>query len=174
MPTAHQLTASLEDYLEAIFEIIQDRQVARAKEISERLGVSSSSVTGALHALSDRKLINHEPYGLITLTAKGKAAAEGVVDRHAGLHDFFVKVLGIDRAEADEVACRMEHMISPAILARLTRFVEFVEVCPRAGADWIEGFGYWCERGRSPERCDRCVDARLKGAERGEPSEGTE
>ncbi len=77
-----ELSASLEDYLEAIFQIVRDKQAARAKDISERLKVRRSSVTGALHALADRELINYAPYDLITLTDKGKIVAQAVVRRH--------------------------------------------------------------------------------------------
>jgi DtxR family Mn-dependent transcriptional regulator len=63
------LSASLEDYLEAILRIVQEKQVARAKDVGKRLNVGRSSVTGALHALADRKLINYAPYDLRTLRA---------------------------------------------------------------------------------------------------------
>ena len=92
------LSASLEDYLEAIFRIVQEKQAARAKDIGKHLEVSRSSVTGALHALADRELINYAPYDVITLTDKGQALAEDVVRRHEVLRDFFVKVLTADAA----------------------------------------------------------------------------
>ena len=53
------LSASLEDYLKAIFRIVAVKQAARAKDISARLNVSNSSVTGALRTLADRGLINY-------------------------------------------------------------------------------------------------------------------
>ena len=67
------LSASLEDYLKAIFRIVAVKQAARAKDISARLSVSNSSVTGALRTLADRGLINYAPYDLITLTPLGQA-----------------------------------------------------------------------------------------------------
>ncbi len=82
MATTETLSASLEDYLEAIFHIIKQKQAVRAKDISRRLTVSSSSVTGALHSMAERGLINYAPYDVITLTAKGKAVAEDVIRRH--------------------------------------------------------------------------------------------
>ena len=58
MVRAEKLSASLEDYLEAIFWIIQSKGAARAKDITEKLKVKASSVTGALHALGEKKYIN--------------------------------------------------------------------------------------------------------------------
>ena len=52
MSTTLKLSASLEDYLEAIFHIEKSRRVARAKDIARRLNVKGSSVTGALQALA--------------------------------------------------------------------------------------------------------------------------
>lgn len=71
-----ELSASLEDYLEAIYNVIQEKQAVRSKDIAETLKVSRSSVTSALHALADKKLINYAPYDIITLTTGGRNRAE--------------------------------------------------------------------------------------------------
>lgn len=152
-----QLSSSMEDYLEAIFHIAEKKQAARAKDIADRLSVNNSSVTGALRSLSEKGFINYAPYDLITLTDKGKVHALSVVRRHKALKDFFIRVLCADKEEAEDTACKMEHAISPDILERLIRFVEFVETCPRGGVEWIKGFGYFCKEGKIAENCRRCI-----------------
>src|SRR5215471_13821921 len=112
------LSASLEDYLKAILQVVTVKQAARAKDISARLGVTNSSVTGALRMLADRGLINYAPYDLITLTQVGRVAARDVLRRQEVLRDFFVKVLAVDHETAEVGACKMEHEIPPAILER--------------------------------------------------------
>ena len=72
------LSASLEDYLEAILNLSGDRKVARSRDIAEALEVSRSSVTGALRTLAEKQLVNYKPYGYITLTDQGRALAEKV------------------------------------------------------------------------------------------------
>ena len=156
MAATVKLSGSLEDYLEAIFHLVAKKQVARARDIAKRLKVGQSSVTGALHTLAEKGLVNYAPYEVITLTPKGEAAAREVVRRHEVLRDFLVKVLSIDERAADEGACQMEHAIPPAIFERFLEFVEFVEVCPRAGAKWIKGFGYRCAHG-DLDTCERCI-----------------
>ncbi|HNT35010.1 MAG TPA: metal-dependent transcriptional regulator, partial [bacterium] len=89
---ADALSASQEDYLEAIFHIVRENQVARVRDISKRLNVKSSSVTGALQSLSERDLINYAPYDLITMKPKGLSLAKNIVRRHNALRDFFIKV----------------------------------------------------------------------------------
>ncbi len=160
---ADTLSASMENYLETIFVLIREVAVARSRDIAERLKVQRSSVTGALQALKERGLVNYEPYGYVTLTETGSAVACKVLRRHEALRDFFVNVLSIDRDEADEAACRMEHGISKNIVNRLLDFAEFVETCPRAGAKWIHGFGYHCsEGGHEPGACESCITLCLR------------
>jgi DtxR family Mn-dependent transcriptional regulator len=159
-----ELSASQEDYLEAIYNIIQEKQAVRAKDIAKVLKVSRSSVTNALHALRNKKLIHYAPYETITLTSIGRSLAEGVVYRHEALKSFFVDVLGIRSNEADESACRIEHEISDAVLERLVQFVEFIETCPRAGTKWVEGFGVFCEDSDSPPDCEQCISTCLTEA----------
>ncbi len=144
MATTEALTASMEDYLEAIYHIVRKKQAARAKDIARRLEVNNSSVTGALRTLSEKGFINYAPYDVITLTPKGQRHAEDVVRRHEALMDFFTKVLCVDPREASDAACKMEHAVSRTILNRLIRFVEFLEICPRGGESLIQGFKNHC------------------------------
>lgn len=162
MSTDLVLTASLEDYLEAIFHIISDKEAVRPKDIARKLKVSNASVTGALRSLAEKDLIHYAPYDVITLTAQGKAIAKDVARRHEVLKDFFMKVLSIEDKVADKAACKMEHSIPKIILERLVAFAEFIEVCPRGGSSWIKGFNYYCDQGTSQDHCISCVSSTLE------------
>ncbi len=142
---SENLSDSLEDYLEAIFHIEKKKHAARAKDIADRLNVSSSSVTGALRLLSEKGLVNYAPYDLITLTPSGKSLAKDVVHRHEILRDFFVKILHVQRREAENAACKMEHGISEVLLERITQFVTYIETCPEDCREWLEGFDTFCQ-----------------------------
>ncbi len=157
MTAPDELSASMEDYLEAIFHIVAHKQAARAKDIARTLGVNNSSVTGALRSLSEKGYINYAPYDVITLTPKGQRYAEDVVRRHEALMDFFTKVLCVEEIEASEAACKMEHAVSRPILDRLIRFVEFIEICPRGGDSLIDGFRTHCSGNDSLDRCHRSI-----------------
>ncbi len=158
------LSASLEDYIEAIYHIIEEKLVARSKEIAAKLSVSRASVTEALRALSKRGLINYAPYEAITLTDEGKIVAEDVIFRHEALKRFFIEVLAIDTSIAEEGACRIEHSAPPEIIARMISFTEFIKVCPRGGDDLIEGFAEYCAKGKQGKKCDSCVSSCLEPA----------
>jgi len=153
MSLQNKLTASQEDYLEAIYHISAKKMAARAKDISNRLEVRASSVTGALRTLGKMGLINYAPYDLITLTGDGRVVAEEIVHRHQALENFLVNVLGVEAKEADEAACRMEHSVPKAIVNRLIKYAEYVEKCPKGGITWNSGFGYYCKHGCTEEDC---------------------
>ena len=124
MAPASPLSASLEDYLEAIFHLVVEKRAARARDIARALAVSRPSVTGALRALAERGLIHYAPYEIITLTRRGRTAARAVIRRHEALRRFFVEVLDVNAKDAESAACRMEHAVPSGILERLIRFLE--------------------------------------------------
>jgi DtxR family Mn-dependent transcriptional regulator len=157
MTETQQLSASLEDYIEAIYHIIAEKQVARGKDISQRLAVSGASVTEALRALSKKGLINYAPYEVITMTKEGQVVAEDVVRRHNALKQFFTDVLAIEESLAEQGACRIEHTAPQKIINRMVDFIKFLEICPRGGKDLISGFANFCQEGQSRTGCASCL-----------------
>ena len=157
-----KLSSSLEDYLETILFISQERPVARAKEIGEKLHVNRSSVTSALQALARKGLVNYSPYDFITLTPAGQQTAEGVARRHLVLREFIEKVLQVQSEEANTAACGMEHALTGVVLERLVSFMEYVNRCPSSIARWDELQGFQCSQMPSepPRACGECDSRR--------------
>lgn len=155
------LSASLEDYLEAIYHIVTEKKIARVKDIASRLQVNKSSVTGALQSLTQKDMIYYAPYEHVTLTRKGRRIARQVVRRHETLRDFFIKVLSIDRRAADKAACKIEHEISRDILERFIQFLAFIEACPRMDIEWVQDFGYHCRHKTAHKQCVKCTEELL-------------
>ena len=75
-------------------------------------------MTGALQLLRDKGLAHHEPYGCVTLTRQGQAAAREVVQKHDILKSFFVDVLGVENETAQRAACQAEHAFGSEIIGR--------------------------------------------------------
>lgn len=122
-----ELTHSLEDYIEAIFNIISEKKVARAKDLKRKLKVNGASVTGALRTLAKKSLIKYKPYEVITLTPKGRKVATIIAKKHSIIKKFLVKVFDIPSFDAEEVACRIEHNLTPTVTIRFAAFVELFE-----------------------------------------------
>lgn len=150
------LTESLEDYIEAIYKIIQKKNVARVKEIAKELKVSNSSVTGALRVLAEKKLVHYAPYENITLTPSGEEIASKILEKHDALKAFFVRILNVDSALADECACKLEHALPSEILGKLKSLNEFLNIESMAGSRCLDKFHYYMETGKYTEGCRSC------------------
>jgi DtxR family Mn-dependent transcriptional regulator len=124
MEHAGMLSASLEDYLEAILQLERKSRVARVSEIAKQLNVSRPSVTGALKNLAGRGLVLHARYGHVTLTEEGGRIARDVERRHIAIRDFLTDVLAIPVDKAEVTACRLEHVLEPDILAHFVAYAE--------------------------------------------------
>ena len=159
------LSASLEDYIEAIYHIVEEKLVARSKDIATRLDVSRASVTEALRALAKKELINYAPYEAITMTEKGRKIAEDVIFRHTSLKQFFTEVLVIDDKTAEEAACKIEHSAPPVVISRMIGFMKFLQVCPRGGDDLLKGFEAYYKKGEIDDSCTDCLSSCLDDAE---------
>jgi DtxR family transcriptional regulator, Mn-dependent transcriptional regulator len=157
------LSASLEDYLEAIYLLTKDKPFVHAGKIAEHLGVGKSSVSWALNQLSQKELVNYARYEVITLTEKGKILAQQVSRRHHGIRSFLTDVLALDEQLAEDNACRMEHVMDPKVLQRMQQFMAFLRACPRTGSQWLQEFGQLCLQGKLQEHCHQCVSQCLEG-----------
>jgi DtxR family Mn-dependent transcriptional regulator len=139
-PESRQLSASLEDYLEAILNLAGGAEGARSKDVANTLGVAKPSVTGALQLLRGRGLVNYERYGRVTLTRRGQTVAEEVARKHDVLRSFFMNVLGVEAEAAQKAACRAEHALGQEIIGRLVSFIDYVAVSGRSGHDVASEF----------------------------------
>ncbi len=122
-----KLSVSLEDYIEEIYNQVLKNGQAKVTAIAETLKVKKASVTGALNILSEKKLINYAPYAPITLTIEGEKIAKDILTKHENLSEFFMEVLGIEREEALETACKMEHIVSDKLFENMVKLTEYVK-----------------------------------------------
>ena len=143
-------TASMEDYLEAIAMLREGSGPVRVSQISKALGVKMPSVTAALKKLCEDGLVDHERYGYVGLTDRGKKVAKDVFHRHETVRHFLEEILSLPPDAAEEDACRIEHTVSPDTVTRLAKFVEFVAACPCGEPEWLKGFNYYVEHGEHP------------------------
>lgn len=142
----NNLSASSEDYLEAILNLAGESNVARSKDIASLLNVSRASVTGALRVLKKKGLVNYKPYDYVSLTDAGRQAAEEVTRKHNILKSFFVNVLGIEVDVAQQAACKAEHILGPEVIARLLCFIEFITQRGKSGHNMTGKFKRFCEK----------------------------
>jgi DtxR family transcriptional regulator, Mn-dependent transcriptional regulator len=147
------LTSVMEDYLEAIFDLDQEKKFIRVKDIAKRMDVKMPSVSSMLKTLNDRGLVNYEKYEYVELTKDGEDVGKEMRRRHEVLLKFLTEILEVEFDIADAEACKMEHTLSSVTLDRLTGFMEFIQTCPRAGESWLKYFKEYLVNGHQPEKC---------------------
>ncbi len=123
-------TQSREDYLKAIYQLGQEETPVATSALARRLGVGDGSVSGMLRNLSAKKLIRHEPYRGVSLTAAGERLALGLVRRHRLWEMFLVTYLGYAWDEIHDEAERLEHATSDEMTQRLDRLLGFPKTDP--------------------------------------------
>ncbi len=121
------LSASLEDYLESILILEKRNRVARVKEIAEALNVQMPSVSGALKILRNRGLIHYEKNSYIRLSEEGLRVALSIQNRHFALDGFLRKGLRLSGEEAQDIACKIEHVITPEVAVRIQNLTAYIE-----------------------------------------------
>lgn len=156
-PAEKPLTSTMEDYLEAIFDLDRDKRVVRVRDIARRLDVKMPTVTSMLKTLNDRGLVHYEKYEYVALTDTGADVGREMNRRHRMLFRFLTDILKIDAKTADEEACKMEHTLSLTTMKSLTDFMEFIQTCPRAGESWLRYFDEFRKLGHRPEKCGACA-----------------
>ncbi len=121
-----KITSNIEDYLEAIHRIEREKGVVRVKEISRTLGVTYPSTSGILKKIEAMDLVEHERYGYVRLTERGRKIAAEILRREEALELFLREMLKLPEDLALEDACKMEHAMGGRTADRFLRFIEHV------------------------------------------------
>ena len=121
------LGKSLEDYIEAVYDLHQELGQARVSDISTRLGMAKPSVNAAIKRLVALNLVTHERYGDIDLTDEGMRLAANVRHKHNVLLDFLVRLVGVDPNIAENEACSIEHSLCDDTMNKLEAFIQKFE-----------------------------------------------
>ena len=135
-----ELSESLEDYLEIIFRLINERQVARVKDIARRKNVRTASVSNALKRLADANLIDYRTREYVQLTDEGRELAHRINQRHLFIKRFLTDILRVAPATAERDACNIEHQLSLETLDHLASFYEYITSCPQHDRRILERF----------------------------------
>ena len=117
---ADELTTVAQDYLKVIWNAQEwSSEPVSAKLIAERIGAAASTVSETVRRLMAQDLVDHAPYGAITLTDRGRALAVAMVRRHRLLETFLVVELGYEWDEVHDEAEVLEHAVTERMLTRI-------------------------------------------------------
>ncbi|RBW70593.1 transcriptional regulator MntR [Bacillus taeanensis] len=119
-------TPSMEDYIERIYLLIEDKGYARVSDIAEALEVHPSSVTKMVQKLDKDKYLVYEKYRGFTLTPKGNKLGKRLVYRHELLEQF-LNVIGVDKENIYVDVEGIEHHLSWNAIDRIGDLCQFFE-----------------------------------------------
>jgi len=123
-------SVSQEDYLKAIWEMLEENQTPISARLAEELNVTPPAVTAALKRMTRDGHVRMERSGKIDLTRKGRQVAEHLALRHQLAERLLTDVIGLSWAKAHDEAERMEHTISPEVEALLLKRFGTKSSCP--------------------------------------------
>ncbi len=126
-------SVAMDDYLEQIYTLIEQKGYARPIDISVKLGISQASVTNMLKRLDAEGLVCHIKYRGTTLTEQGTQIASAIIRRHATLTEF-LRLFKIDEETIYKDVEGMEHHVSKDTLAAIEVLTEELQSNP----EWLK------------------------------------
>jgi DtxR family Mn-dependent transcriptional regulator len=127
-------TRAQQDYLKALYQLHGDQRPVPTRELAQRLGISSPSVSEMVTRLSAQGLVEHDRYRGQQLTKEGRKIALELVRHHRLLEMFLVQVLGYSWDEVHDEAERLEHVISERMEQRIFELLGRPELDPHGHA----------------------------------------
>jgi len=116
-------SASREDYLRAVYHLMEENKEVRSVEVADYLNVTKPSVSEMLKELSKEGLIEYKKYSKVKLTGKGHKIAQKLTSKHRIIESFLKKILKIDSENIHEEAHRLEHAFSDESISKLRRLL---------------------------------------------------
>ena len=114
-----------EMYLETIYRLSETgRLPVKSVDVAKRLAISRPSVNRAVNTLKNDGYIIQQNYGDIMITEKGLAAAERIFFKHRLITQFLICSLSLSPAQAEEDACRIEHVVSDAAVDSMIVYLQ--------------------------------------------------
>ncbi|MBN1220106.1 MAG: metal-dependent transcriptional regulator, partial [Anaerolineae bacterium] len=123
-----EMSESIEMYLLRVSLLQEEGQPVPIPQLAQELSISPVSAHEMCRKLTDKGLVQYEPYRGVTLTSQGDMLAQRVLRCRRLWAVFLMEKLGIDPQEADEMACRFEHVTPDELADRLAAYLDIPEL----------------------------------------------
>lgn len=130
-------TPSMEDYLEQIYLLIDQKGYARVSDIAENLSVQPSSVTKMVQKLDKDDYLIYEKYRGIVLTQKGSKIGKRLLFRHELLEQF-LELIGVKKENIYNDVEGIEHHLSWNSIDRIGDLVHYLEKNKQEYEDFLK------------------------------------
>lgn len=122
-------TPSMEDHIEIIYSLIEQKGYARVSDIAEALSVLPSSVTKMVQKLDKDGYLIYERYRGLVLTPQGQKLGKRLVKRH-DLLEQFLYLIGVEEERIYNDVEGIEHHLSWNSINRIADLVQVLEENP--------------------------------------------
>lgn len=125
-----QNSATEENYLKAIYKFSANGDMVGTNTLAKSLQTTPASVTDMLKRLSEKELVDYQPYHGVRLLEEGKRIALKIIRKHRLWEVFLVNVLNFSWDEVHETAEQLEHVNSTLLIDKLDEFLGFPQFDP--------------------------------------------
>ena len=123
-------TLAEENYLKAIFALMDESGEVMVNELSQRLDIKMPTVSSMMKKLANKNLVNYESYKPIRLTEKGRVEAALIIRKHRLTEMYLVEKMGFGWEEVHHIAEQIEHIQSPEFFAKMDELLGFPALDP--------------------------------------------
>ncbi len=119
-----------ENYLKAIFHLLDSENQVTVNELSKFLQIKMPSVNSMMKKFADKNWIIYETYKPIKVTELGRKEAAIVVRKHRLTEMFLVEKMGFGWENVHEIAEQLEHVHSEYFFDKMDEILNFPKVDP--------------------------------------------
>jgi hypothetical protein len=119
-----------ENYLKAIFHLVDEENCFTINELSKLLNVKMPSVNSMMKKFVQKNWVIHESYKPIKLTDLGKKEAALIVRKHRLTEMFLVEKMGFGWESVHEIAEQLEHVHSEVFFDKMDELLNNPKVDP--------------------------------------------
>ncbi len=148
---AQEVSHSVAHYLTTIQDLQDAHGYARVSDVARALQLTKGAVSVQLKHLKEKGFVTEDANRFLQLTHLGESVARDVTESRRLLTRFLTQVLGVSEAQAEEDACKIEHLLSQETGARLVALLSFLESKDPEALRFVERFREFVD-GSEPSR----------------------
>lgn len=125
-----KITYTEENYLKALFHLVDENGTVAVNELSKFLEVKMPSVNNMMRKFADKNWILYEAYKPLKITEVGYKKASLIVRKHRLTEMFLVQKMNFGWENVHEIAEQLEHVDSPLFFDKMDEILNFPKYDP--------------------------------------------
>jgi DtxR family Mn-dependent transcriptional regulator len=123
-------TLTEENYLKALFHVVDQEGKVTINELSKFLSVKMPSVNNMMKKFAEKNWVIYETYKPLIVTEKGRREAALVVRKHRLTEMFLVKKMNFGWENVHEIAEQLEHVHSTVFFDKMDEILDYPKFDP--------------------------------------------